>query len=234
MTSARSSAPFPGSPRREGRKPTQEEKSAATRERLLDATLDCLHDLGYARTTTIEVAERAGLSRGAMLHHYPSKAALVAAAIEHLAERRIAEFVEAVGRLAEVGDSIPDVIDLLHAQFTSPSYFVGLELSVAARTDEELRASILPVFARYETIIAERARELFAHLAPSLELFEMQRRFVYTLLHGIAVMRLSGADPGEEEKLLADLKRPFVGLRVERRNEEKAERPDRPKRGEPA
>jgi len=67
---------------------TQAERTASTRARLLDATLECLCDLGYARTTTPEIARRAGLSRGAQLHHFPTKAELVTGAIEHLFARR--------------------------------------------------------------------------------------------------------------------------------------------------
>ena len=65
----------------------QQDRSRATQRRLLDATVDCLVEVGWAGTTTTLVAERAGVSRGAQLHHYPTKAALVVAAVEHLVER---------------------------------------------------------------------------------------------------------------------------------------------------
>ena len=70
----------------------QAERRRITRGKLLDATIDSLVDLGYARTTTVEVGERTGLSRGTQLHHFPSKADLLVAAIEHLAEERSKEF----------------------------------------------------------------------------------------------------------------------------------------------
>src|SRR5690242_18826761 len=68
---------------------TQEERSSATRERLLDATVDCLIEYGYAGTTVARIAERAGVTRGAQVHHYPTKADLVLAALRHLAEKQI-------------------------------------------------------------------------------------------------------------------------------------------------
>ena len=70
---------------------SQAERSAATRATLLDATIDCLIEEGYASITTSRVAERAGLSRGAHLHHFQTRNALVAAAVEQLAERWLAE-----------------------------------------------------------------------------------------------------------------------------------------------
>src|SRR5882672_9007518 len=81
------------------RRRTQEERSATTRALLLDATLECLTELGYARTTTTEIAERGGVSRGAQLHHFPTKAELVTEAVEHLFERRNEESREPFARL---------------------------------------------------------------------------------------------------------------------------------------
>src|SRR5277367_4995704 len=71
---------------------TQRERSEAMRGRLLEATIDCLYELGYSRTTTIEVAARAGVSRGAQLHHFPTKKRLVTIAVRHLLSKRIEEF----------------------------------------------------------------------------------------------------------------------------------------------
>ncbi len=71
--------------------PRSRSAAGPPRHRLLDATVDSLVELGWAGTTTTVIAERAGVSRGAQLHHYPTKATLVMAAVEHLADRRAAE-----------------------------------------------------------------------------------------------------------------------------------------------
>ena len=71
---------------------TNGQRSAATQAQVLDAAIDCLVELGYARTTTTEVARRAGVSRGAQTHHFPTKDDLVLAAIDHLLARRNREF----------------------------------------------------------------------------------------------------------------------------------------------
>ena len=68
----------------------QDERSAETRKRLLDATVDCLFERGYAGTTTAEIAGRAGFSKGAQLHHFPTKEKLVISALEYLFELRLA------------------------------------------------------------------------------------------------------------------------------------------------
>src|ERR687898_2129886 len=107
---------------------TQAERSTATRGALLDAAIDCLVDEGYARTTTSRVAERAGLSRGAHLHHFQTRAALVAAAVEQLAERWLAELRDASAQLPEGAGRTLAGLDLLWAHYASSLYQAALDL----------------------------------------------------------------------------------------------------------
>ena len=117
------------------RRRTQAERSAATQARLLDAALECLVELGYAGTTTTVVAERAGVSRGAQLHHFPTRAALVAAAVEHLYARLTDAYQAGFARRPRGADRLRAAIDLLWSMFTEPRYAAVLELFTAARTD---------------------------------------------------------------------------------------------------
>lgn len=121
----------------------QEERSRATRLRLLDAAVSCLVEFGYAGTSTTLVSERAGVSRGAQLHHFPSKANLLAAAVEHLATVRGEELVNRAAALPP-GNS-RKVLETLADHFTSPVFDAALELWVAARTDPELRTAVAPL-----------------------------------------------------------------------------------------
>src|SRR5437899_5969622 len=96
---------------------TQEERSAATRAKLLDATIACLVDLEYSATTTTVIAERAGVSRGAQLHHFPTKADLVAAAVAHLSHRIGEELQDEAARLPVGKDRPAAAVDLLWSTF---------------------------------------------------------------------------------------------------------------------
>ena len=117
----------------------QAERRRITRGKLLDATIESLIDVGYSRTTTVGVGERAGLSRGAQLHHFPSRADLLVAAIEHLADERSKELeAELHARLEKGDDPIDALVDMLWATFSGPLYWAVVELMVAARTDPEL------------------------------------------------------------------------------------------------
>lgn len=120
-------------------------RAVATRRRLLEATLQVLYDRGYADTTTTAVCDQAQLSRGAQLHHFPSKAELVRASIEYLAQQRGAEIRAAAADLPAGGDRVAAALGLLENAFTGRLYLIALEVWVAARTDPELRAALLPL-----------------------------------------------------------------------------------------
>jgi AcrR family transcriptional regulator len=128
------------------RRRTQAERRATTRAALLDATIDCLVEYGYAGTTTVRIVERAGVSRGAQVHHYATKAELVSDAVRHLATKRANEFLE------EFADGIPKgrkrteaLLDKVWAMHTSRLFAASMELFVAARTDPELRSRLVEV-----------------------------------------------------------------------------------------
>ena len=192
-------------PRRERR--TQAERSADTRERLLDACLACLAERGWAHTTTTEVAERAGVSRGAQLHHFPSRGELVAAAARHLAERRLAEFARAVSELPEGTDFVSAGIDLLWGVFSDPTAYALLELMIAARTDAELRAHLEPEARRLDRRFAEVAREFFPEPLHKSALLVALRDVAFLVLQGLAVQRVILDDPARRREVLEFLKR---------------------------
>lgn len=139
----------------------QGERSRAMRLRLMDATVECLVELGWAGTTTTLVSERAGVSRGAQLHHFPSKQDLVVAAVGHLTERRREDMKLAAAELPETGRTRA-VLEILSQQFVSPVFFAALELWVAARTDADLRAEVAPLERRVGRETHAYAVELLA------------------------------------------------------------------------
>lgn len=132
----------------------QGERSRATRLRLMEAAVDCLVEYGYAGTSTTLVSERAGVSRGAQLHHFPSKADLLYAAVEHLTDLRAAELRAKAADLAP-GDR-REALGMLADIFTSPVFDAALELWVAARSDDELRRVVVP----FERRIGRQTHEM--------------------------------------------------------------------------
>ncbi|HEX5862051.1 MAG TPA: TetR/AcrR family transcriptional regulator [Nocardioides sp.] len=123
----------------------QEERTRAMRARLLEATVDCLVEHGFAHTSTTLVSERAGVSRGAQLHHFPTKNDLVVAAVGHLTEVRGAELAAAAARLPTGKRRTRAVLQMLADHFTGPVFTAALELWVAARSDAALLAAVAPL-----------------------------------------------------------------------------------------
>jgi AcrR family transcriptional regulator len=115
------------------------------RARLLEATIDCLVEHGFSHTSTTLVSERAGVSRGAQLHHFPTKNDLVVAAVEHLTDVRGADLAAAAERLPTGKRRTRAVLQMLADHFTGPVFTAALELWVAARTDEALLAAVEPL-----------------------------------------------------------------------------------------
>ncbi len=115
------------------------------RARLLEATVECLVERGFAGTSTTLVSERAGVSRGAQLHHFPTKNDLVVAAVEHLTEKRGAELAAAAVGLPAGRRRTRAVLQMLADHFTGPVFTAALELWVAARTDAALLAAVGPL-----------------------------------------------------------------------------------------
>jgi AcrR family transcriptional regulator len=123
----------------------QEERSRAMRARLMDATIGCLVERGFGGTSTTLVSELAGVSRGAQLHHFPTKNDLVVAAVAHLTEVRGAELAAAAAAVPEGPQRTRAVLRMLGDHFASPVFTAALELWVAARTDAALLEAVAPL-----------------------------------------------------------------------------------------
>src|ERR1700733_15388371 len=143
------------------RRRTQEERSTRMRARLLDATVDCLARLGYAGTTTTEIAKRARVSRGAQLHHYPRKEDLVIASVEHVFGLRLEEFGRAFASSPPDVDRRPVAVELLWKMFQGPVFHAWLELVVAARTDKNLREALNEMNDRFQGDMRDYFQEIF-------------------------------------------------------------------------
>jgi AcrR family transcriptional regulator len=130
------------------RQPRQD-RSRATRARLLESAIGCLAELGWGRATVSVIAERAGVSRGATQHYFPTREDLFTAALEHMAEVRLAEIKREAARLpAGSAHRTKDVVGLLVRLYTGPLFRAALQIWAAASASEFLRGLVLPLEAR--------------------------------------------------------------------------------------
>jgi AcrR family transcriptional regulator len=180
------------------------ERTATSRARILDAAVACLVESGYSGATTLRIQARAGVSRGRLLHHFPSRDQLLVAASRHLATerlRRTGERTDGLGGLTGA-DRLDRAIELMWDTFAEPHFWAAVELWTAARTNEDLRAALLPE--EREVGVAIRAGmdrfygpELVAHPR-----YPQVRDLLFTSMRGVGLTyALEHRDPRTEPHL---------------------------------
>lgn len=185
---------------------TQEERRAETQGRLLDATMECLAELGWSGTSTTEVARRAGVSRGAQQHHYPTKMLLVAAALEHLLERQRLAYERAFADLPESERNVEGALDLLWVTFRQAPSLALMELAMAARTDETLRELSIGINERVVQVILETFLRLFPTSLDEEDASTLIRSLFATLIGLTLQNSLDDDAHGHQAAVLTQLK----------------------------
>ncbi|MGH3646263.1 MAG: TetR/AcrR family transcriptional regulator [Micromonosporaceae bacterium] len=189
---------------------TQEERSTAMRQRLLDATIECLVEYGYAGTTVTKIAERAGVTRGAQVHHYRTKADLVAAAIAYLADKLADQTIADLERLGHSDDLIGDALDMIWEVHQGPVFAASVEFWVAARTDPKLRDHVSALEHTTVATVVESGKDLLGGVADRPE----YRHILFTamdVVRGILISSWANPDPAQRN---ARWKRAKERLRV--------------------
>ena len=184
----------------------QQTKSENTRAAILDATINCFYELGYGNTTTEKVAKQAGVSRGAMLHHFPSRIDLVRAAVVHLNQRRLQLYTAQELEIQEDAEhtQISEGIESFWGQLKTPLYTVFHELQVAARTDDDLKEVLEQTSREFDRAWLQATENVFPDLALSEE-FIMANRVTKYLLEGMAANgHIEGDIPGKLVPWLID------------------------------
>lgn len=181
-----------------GRK-TQSERTAVMRRRLLEATVECLIAYGYAGTTTHRIAARAGVTRGAQVHHFRSKEDLVVAAVEHLAEQRVRAALRGHRWFHQDADPVTDVLGFLWDTHQGDMFVATMELWAAALTDDVLAGHV----ARVERMVNQAVIGAVAQLLPHCAGQQALRNAIYTamdVLRGILVASFADREPSQVQR----------------------------------
>ncbi|MGK0500705.1 MAG: AcrR family transcriptional regulator [Oceanicoccus sp.] len=171
----------------------QAQKSAMTRDRILDAAIDCFINLGYTNVTTANVADFAGVSRGAMLHHFPSKTELMQAAVEYLHNKLLDDFTARVSKIPKslVGPKRRRAgIDSYWEHLTSDLFVAYHELCVAGRTDPELKVILEQSVGRFEEHVRDSNNTMFEEWQGRGDLFLLAMDVTKFMMEGMAVGQL--------------------------------------------
>ena len=171
------------------------------RLRLIEATVQCLAENGWAGTSTTLVSQRAGVSRGAQLHHFPTKNDLVVAAVEHLALVRRDELARGAAELPEGPGRTRAVLEMLGDHFTSDVFVAALELWVAARSDAALLAALGP----FERTTGRETHKLTVEMLDVDESQEGARELVQAtldLIRGLGLANTISNDRARRSRIL--------------------------------
>jgi AcrR family transcriptional regulator len=155
---------------------TQQERSADTTLKLLNATIDLLHDRGLYRMSTTQIAKLAEVSRGALTHHYSSKEEIIAAAISHQLREVTASLHKMAEDIRNSGGTSDEIVDYLWRMMNDRLFFVTMEYLPEARHNPDFRQRIIPVVQEFH----QGLNSVWAELA---EQAEVEVEYALTLMN---------------------------------------------------
>ena len=138
---------------------TQAERREATTAKLLGATIECLAELGYARTSVAAICSTAGLSQGALFRHFATRRDVIVAAADAISTRHLEHFEAAVAQLDP--DDHQSIVRVIRGICRTPTHAAWHEIMVASRTDAELRDAARDGLQRFETMLIEASARFF-------------------------------------------------------------------------
>jgi AcrR family transcriptional regulator len=178
---------------------TQAERTTETRQRLLDAAVGGLIERGYSGTTTIDVVDRSSSSRGALLYHFPTRNDLVVAALAHLAAKQADELRCKASEVPAGPGREKALIDLIWESYCSPLFFAALELWVAARTDPDLMAALLPAERALGRSLRDMIDDVWGEIPPG---FDDAFGATLAFMRGLAVTSILREKRTREDQLV--------------------------------
>ncbi|SOE01578.1 TetR/AcrR family transcriptional regulator [Blastococcus haudaquaticus] len=190
---------------------SRSERTADSRLLILDAAVACLVEEGYAGASTLAVQARAGVSRGRLLHHFPSRAELLVAAAEHVATTRLEEVRDRAAALMDDGptgrERVDRAIDLMWTTFQEPPFWAAMELWTAARTDPALRGALRGEERRLRAAIAAVADGIWGAEIARAPLYPDLTELLFTSMRGVALVYAFDDRPATTDPHLALWKR---------------------------
>lgn len=178
----------------------REQRTVDSRARILSAAVQCLVDEGYCGVTTTRIQELARVSRGRMLHHFPSRDALLVAAVEHLARERVKTVLDRPEVQQTAGMDPPQrikrVVELMWQTFHEPHFAAALELWTAARTNPDIAEAALPGERLLGDVIDATLDRMWGPGLADQPNYPLTKELLFTSMRGAALTYLfRPADP---------------------------------------
>jgi AcrR family transcriptional regulator len=174
-------------PDRTPRKRAMQERSSSSRRRILDAAVEVLVQEGYANATTVRIQHEAGASRGGLLHHFPSRDALLVAAVHHLAAERVRVQGARTDWPSEPRARIEAAVEAMWATYAQPYFWASVELWVAARSHPDLREALLPEEQAMGAMVRASTDNFFGQRICRHPQYPKVREVLNTSMRGVAL-----------------------------------------------
>lgn len=149
-----------------GQPRTRSDSSGETdaRERVINATVECIIDLGFYRgSSTNEIARRAGVTWGVIQHYFGNREGLMLAVLQDAGRHMVETVVEAHIDGETVEERMAQLIDVFSAHYARPDYLASLQVLLNMdhdpRTSSEVRKTMLDVAAQSNAHVRRLLRE---------------------------------------------------------------------------
>jgi AcrR family transcriptional regulator len=169
----------------------QTQKSALTRDRIIIATLECIVELGYERTTMVRIAAQAKVSPGSMQYHFPAKMDAIKAAVNYLHAKRLTDHQRDLENIPAGMNPMEHAIEVYWRHLTEGHFIAYQDLVIAARKDPDLASVLKPAYQRFVKAWRKDALNLIPEWTGKREQFELICDIGQYQLEGLAFGRLN-------------------------------------------
>jgi AcrR family transcriptional regulator len=191
----------------------QAQKSSLTRDRIVIATLECIVEHGYEKTTMARIADKARVSQGSMQYHFPAKIEAIKAAVNYLHARRLTDHQRDLEDIPEGMDPMAHAIEVYWRHLNEGHYVAYQDLVIAARTHPELASVLRPAYQRFVTAWRREALSLIPESGGKRAQFELICDIGQYQMEGLAFGRLNAQISDQKtRKVLEFTKELLVGM----------------------
>jgi len=164
-----------------------EARSRATQQHILDSAVEVLIELGYSGASTLKIQERAGVSRGRLLHQYPDRDTLLVAAVQHIAEARVTGHLSLDSWPDTLAERVDAAVGALWATYHQGYFWAATELWLAARSNPRLAEALRPNEKALGTTIRAAIDEMFGPELTAHPAYIDVREVLNTSMRGVAL-----------------------------------------------
>jgi len=177
---------------------SQAQRTAATRTRLIEATIECLIELGYSGTTTIAVCKRAGVSHGSLLYHFGTRERLLGAALDETYARLQGAVVASLEELPSGEARVEGLVELMWSAFEAPEFKAVIELWLAAANHPDVGWAVWPEAESFDRALGPLAERLFPEVASRMPDFSLYVSLIFQVLQGMGLAKATWPDDGDD------------------------------------